>query len=174
MNIVTVLDYNLVVLKPVDAIYNPHSALQSEIENSWEDQQRVENFNEGIPCIAHCSLTDSWQRAVIHNTKGIECGYVFVFFVDKGTVDSVPLHEVRTVQPEWLEDPVHCRLARLNIELKLPTHKEHVCQFLKKMQGRSMQVKIVTKEPLVVHLLEESGDVMYKSLIRSGMLESLD
>ncbi|CAH2019971.1 unnamed protein product [Acanthoscelides obtectus] len=86
-----------------------------------------------MPCICRYSEDGIWYRAEIFNIEGLDCGYVFVFFVDFGNVESVTVDNIREMRKEWFDQPVSSHVAELAIELKTGNHMEHVFQQIKQL-----------------------------------------
>lgn len=172
MYIVAVLAYNRVVLKKIEDDYKDLLSLNSDIQASYSTQPHLEDIEVGMPCICPYAEDGMWYRASVHNTEGIDCGYVFVFFVDFGNVESVSTDNIKMMKPKWFELPVSCYIADINVELKTENHLEHVLQHMKKLFTKNKLVHFVSREPLVVDLYEKDGELCYQSLINNGLLKS--
>ncbi|KAJ8965400.1 hypothetical protein NQ314_004152 [Rhamnusium bicolor] len=143
MSIVGVLSYNKVVLKQPNDISSELYLLSKKIQRDYPKQPVMENVKVGMPCICPYAEDGVWYRARIHNIDGLECGYVFVFFVDFGNVESVSTEDVKMMKPEWFDLPVSCYIATVNFELKTDNHLEHVFQHMKKLFGKNKWVEFV-------------------------------
>ncbi|XP_018575027.1 RING finger protein 17 isoform X2 [Anoplophora glabripennis] len=171
MYIVAVLSYNKVVLKKIEESYDELNSINSDIQASCSTQPNIEDVVVGMPCICPYVEDNLWYRATVHSIDGIDCGYVFVFFVDFGNVDSVPIGNIRMMKPKWFDLPVTCYIADVNAELKAENHLEHVLQHMKKLLSKKAFVHFISSDPLVVDLFEKNGVLCYQSLISNGLLK---
>lgn len=171
MYIVAVLACDKVVLKKIEENYEGLNFLNRDIQESCSTQPHLEDVEVGMPCICPYAEDGMWYRASVHNIDGIECGYVFVFFVDFGNVESVSIENIKMMKPKWFDVPVSSYMANINIELKMEVHMEHVLQHMKKLFTKSKLVHFVSKEPLVVDLYENNGELCYQSLIDKGLIK---
>lgn len=171
MYIVAVLSYNKVVLKKIEETYEDLNELNRDIQESCSSQPHIDDIEVGMPCICPYAEDGMWYRASIHSVDGIDCGYVFVFFVDFGNVESVSTENIKMMKPKWFDLPVTCYIADLNVELNSENHLEHVLQHMKKLFSKNKSVHFVSREPLVVDLYEPSGELCYQLLISNGLLK---
>ncbi|KAJ8921526.1 hypothetical protein NQ315_003144, partial [Exocentrus adspersus] len=173
MDVVGILFYNKVVLRlAVDAVFEDRILnLNTDIQDFCEKQPVLDNIEVGMPCVCPYAEDGLWYRARIHNIEGIDCGYVFVFFVDFGNVESVPIDNVRMMKEEWFKLPMPCYIADVNIELQTENYLEHILQLMKKLFMKTKWVRFVLRDPLMVDLYEDSGALYYESLVSNGLLK---
>ncbi|XP_074033525.1 RING finger protein 17 isoform X2 [Leptinotarsa decemlineata] len=172
MSILSVLSYNKVVLKlTTEAWRDELFLLSSEIQECVDNLPALTTFEVGMPCVCPYVEDGIWYRAKIYNTDGIDCNYVFVFFVDYGNIESVPIKDIKMMKPEWFNVPVLCHMANLNISLKNESHAKHVQEYIKKLYGKNKLGQIVKRYPLTVDLYDPDDTLCYQSLIKSGLLE---
>ncbi|CAH1987754.1 unnamed protein product [Acanthoscelides obtectus] len=177
MTIIAVLAFNKVVIKPSICIPTDELlTLGQHIHQQHMDQPvvRKSDIRIGMPCICRYSEDGIWYRAEIFNIEGLDCGYVFVFFVDFGNVESVTVDNIREMRKEWFDQPVSSHVAELAIELKTGNHMEHVFQQIKQLYEEEKLVKVLQREPLRVHLYEENGELCYNSMVKRGLLTVRD
>ncbi|CAH1119195.1 unnamed protein product [Phaedon cochleariae] len=172
MTVMAVLTYNKVVLKnPSKKLPPAFFALSSKIQKGIKKQPVLEKFEVGMACVCRYAEDGIWYRAQIYNIDGVDCNYVFVYFVDFGNVDSVSTEEIKMMRPEWFDLPVPCHIALVDIALKTDNHLEHVHQHTRKMFGKDKFVRVVEKEPLLVEIFNADEVSFYQSLIDSGILK---
>ncbi|KAM9154668.1 tudor domain-containing protein 15 isoform 1-T1 [Pangshura tecta] len=71
----------------------------------------VENPKPGLLCCARYSKDMEYYRGLITEVEGVN---INVYFLDFGNTDTVPLHDVKTLLPEFCKLPalaMHCALA---------------------------------------------------------------
>ncbi|VEN52474.1 unnamed protein product [Callosobruchus maculatus] len=177
MTIIAVLAFNKVVIKPASCLPTEELLdLGQQIDQNHMEQPVVKktDIRIGMPCICRYSEDEVWYRAEIFNIDGLDCGYVFVFFVDFGNVESVTVDNIKEMKKEWFDQPVSSHIAELAIELKTENHTEHVFQQIRKLYEQEKYVKVVIREPLRVHLYEENGELCYQSMVERGLLSVRD
>ncbi|XP_056637361.1 uncharacterized protein LOC130445637 [Diorhabda sublineata] len=171
VSIMSVLDYNKIALKETATITDEFFELGEKMQKTIEYQPVIENLENGMPCACQFSEDMIWYRAQIYNMDGLDCGYVFVFFVDFGNVESVPVTDIKMMRPEWFDLPVSCHIANVNIELVSDKNIQHVTQFMKKLYGKNKLANIVSKAPLSIDLFDLDGEIYYKSLLEKGLIK---
>ncbi|CAM4640008.1 tudor domain-containing protein 15 [Lepidochelys kempii] len=71
----------------------------------------VENPKPGLPCCARYRKDMVYYRGLITEVEGVN---INVYFLDFGNTDTVPVHDVKTLLPEFCKLPalaMHCALA---------------------------------------------------------------
>ncbi|XP_072395834.1 RING finger protein 17-like isoform X2 [Diabrotica undecimpunctata] len=170
ISILSILEYNKIALKETSTLSEELQYLNNEIQKTVHLQPVIENLETGMPCVCQFSEDKLWYRAEVYNMEGLDCGFVFVIFVDFGNVQPVTATEIKMMRPEWFATPVACHIAGLNIKIVEDKNIEHVTNFMKTIPANQF-AKILTKDPLCVSLHNKNGDLSYDNLIQKKLVE---
>lgn len=130
----------------------------------------LENVHVGQVCIALFNDDMQWYRAEIVNLN--DDGRATVRFVDFGNFDSVPMRNLRYINPEWLAIPVEQYVAKLtNIELACEDFKEEVFAFFETFYNTIKTAKILSREPFSIEIYEhKTKNLSYQMLLDKKLI----
>lgn len=102
--------------------------LMSDIANNVDTLASVRVLEQNAPCIAQFSDLQWYRARILEPAEG----YASVEFVDYGNNDDVIVEDIRTIRPEYLDEPVYCVKCRLHNVVIPNENQDSAVEYLSK------------------------------------------
>ncbi|KAB0802822.1 hypothetical protein PPYR_05008 [Photinus pyralis] len=175
VTVTTLTDYNEVLLEilcdcNVDEVRQLFEEISEDIQNKGDTQPLLNTLQIGSACIAKYSEDEQWYRGEIINLDQLDRNEVYVWFIDFGNYESVPISCIKTVDPHWFKLPVLQYKAIIDgIRLNDISQLSVVLECMSDYCSTHKLAEIVSVEPLHVKLYNDD-ELAYQDLIDQGLL----
>ena len=174
-NIINVLNYNHIIFELISTEHDEtykytFEEVSREMKKEAASRPQLETLSVGDACVAPYSEDGEWYRAQVFEPP--RNGTVYVWFVDFGNLEDVPVESVRTADPRWMRLPVEQFSAKIQgISLSEHMDANTVANEMLMHCGTVKRVRIMTRKPLTVQIFDkDNGELAYKDLVDAGHL----
>ncbi|KAF2882776.1 hypothetical protein ILUMI_23400 [Ignelater luminosus] len=147
-------------------------SISEEIKQTALKQPQLDNLEVGTACICKFSEDEEWYRGEVYDIDS-KSGNIGIWFVDFGNFEYVPRSDIRELNPNWLKLPVLQYRGQIdNIELSDEPCLLAVFENMSKYCGTLKTAKIVSVNPVRIHLYNDNDELAYQDLLNEGLLIS--